>query len=203
MQEAALALFGERGYARTTAAEVAERAGVTERTFFRHFSDKREVLFAGEDELRDLLTTAVSDNANEGATPVEAIIAGLDAVAAVIQSRAEVSSQRARIIAAHDELRERELKKLASWSTVIERVLRERSLVGHAAGLLAEVSVAVFRVAYQRWLDEIDQRPEHDLVATFHETFSELSDFIGHDTQAQRNTTHVHPAGATTRQGDQ
>src|SRR5215211_7256628 len=83
MQEAALELFGERGYARTTAAEVAERAGLTERTFFRHFPDKREVLFA-DDGLRDRLAAAVAAPP-EGAEPVEAIAAGLDAVAVELQ----------------------------------------------------------------------------------------------------------------------
>ncbi len=182
MQDAALALFDERGYAGTTAAEVAERAGLTERTFFRYFADKREVLFA-DDDLRDPLTAAVAA-ADEGTAPVEAITAGLDAVAVVLQGRREASARRARIIAAHAELQERELKKLASWSDALESVLRGRGLSRPAAKLLAEVSVAVFRVAYQRWLDE---RPTRELVATIHETFAELGDFIGHTAPAPRN----------------
>ena len=176
MQEAALALFAERGYSGTTAAEVAERAGVTERTFFRYFSDKREVLFAGEDEMLDLLTAAVAA-ALEEKEPVEAVTVGLAAVAGEIQERREVSEQRARIIAAHTELQERELKKLASWSDTIEDALCERGLSQPAAQLLAEVSVAVFRVAYVRW---IDGGSDSDFVATLHATFAELSEFIGH-----------------------
>ena len=186
MQEAALELFGERGYARTTAAEVAERAGLTERTFFRHFPDKREVLFA-EDELREPLAAAVAA-APEGAEPVEAIAAGLDAVAAVLQGRREAVVRRARIITAHAELRERELTKLASWSTPLEDALLGRGLSRPAAKLLAEVTVAVFRVAYQRWLDE---GPERELAATVHETLAELGDFAGHTSPRPRNRSRA------------
>ena len=174
MQQAALALFAERGYAGTTAAEIADRAGVTERTFFRHFSDKREVLFAGEDEMLDYLTAAVAEAERE---PVEAVTVGLAAVAGKIQERREASEQRARIIAAHAELQERELKKLASWSDAIEYALCERGLAQPAAQLLAEVSVAVFRVAYGRW---IEGGSDSDFVATLHETFAGLSEFIDH-----------------------
>ena len=176
MQQAALTLFAELGYTGTTAAEIANRAGVTERTFFRHFSDKREVLFAGEDEMLDYLTAAVAA-APEEKEPVEAVTVGLAAVAGKIQERREVSEQRARIIAAHTELQERELKKLASWSDAIEDALCERSLSRPAAQLLAEVSVAVFRVAYGRW---IDGGSDSDFVATLCETFAELGELIGH-----------------------
>ncbi len=193
MQEAALELFGERGYARTTAAEVAERAGLTERTFFRHFPDKREVLFA-EDELRDLIAAEVAA-APEGTAPVEAITAGLDAAGVLLQDRREAVVRRALIIAAHAELRERELTKLASWSTPIEDALRGRGLSRPAAKLLAEVSIAVFRVAYQRWLDE---EPERELVAAVHETLAELGGFFGH--AAPRNRPRAR--GVTARQGD-
>lgn len=175
MQEAALELFGECGYAQTTAAEVAERAGLTERTFFRHFSDKREVLFADED-LRDRLTTAVAA-APEGAPHVEAVAAGLEAVAVELEGRREASERRARIIAAHTELQERELKKLASWSEALEGVLRERGMSEPDAELLAEVSVAVFRVAYRRWLDKGTK--EGGLVAAVHEILTGLHSLVG------------------------
>ncbi len=185
MQEAALELFGERGYAGTTAAEVAERAGLTERTFFRHFSDKREVLFDGN-ELGDLLAEAVAD-APEGATPAEAVAAGLDAVAAEVEGGREAVARRARVVEAHAELRERELAKLASWSAALGGAFRGQGLSGPAAKLLAEVSVAVFRVAYQRWLDE--GPAERELIETIRETLAELGAFVGR-------------AGATAHRGD-
>ncbi len=196
MQEAALELFGERGYARTTAAEVAERAGLTERTFFRHFPDKREVLFA-DDVLRDLLAATVAA-APEGAAPVEAVAAGLDTVAEELQGRREAVARRARIIAAHAELRERELTKLASWSDALEGVLRGRGVSRPDARLLAEVSVAAFRVAYRRWLDE---GPERGLVATVREAFAGLGGLFGHTAPGPRTPFRA-SAGATARHSD-
>lgn len=195
MQEAALALFGERGFERTTAAEVAERAGLTERTFFRHFPDKREVLFADND-LRDRIAAAVASV--DGTAPIEAVAAGLDAVADVLQGRREAVTRRARIIAEHPELQERELMKLASWSDALEGALLGRGLSGPAAKLLAEVSIAVFRAAYGRWLDE---GPERELSETIHETLAELGGFFGDAAQAPQSLLPA-PAGATARRGD-
>ena len=194
MHEAALELFGERGYARVTAAEVAERAGLTERTFFRHFADKREVLFDGN-ELGGLLAAAVAD-APEGAPPVEAVAAGLDAVAGEFEGRRGAVARRARIVAAHAELRERELAKLASWSEALEGALVGRGLPRRDAGLLAEVSVAVFRVAYRRWLEE----PGRALAATVHEALAGLGGFFVHTATAPkghppRTREGRHPAG--------
>ena len=195
MQEAALELFEERGYHGTTAAEVAERAGLTERTFFRHFPDKREVLFADEG-MRDLLATAVAA-APEGAEPIEAISLGLEAVAVELQGRRETAARRARIIGAHAELQERELKKLASWSDALERVLRGRGLSGSDARLAAEIAVAVFRVAYGRWLDEGTER---ELVTIVRDALAEVGNLIGHSEPGQRDVP-AHP-GAATHQGD-
>lgn len=210
MQQAALALFAERGYSGTTAAEIADRAGVTERTFFRHFSDKREVLFAGQDEMLDLLTGEVAavyeaaegkegNDSTEAVSAVEAISTGFEAVCGVIGGRPEASVRRARIVAAHNELQERELKKLASWSDALARVLRDNGLDGHNARLLAEVSVAVFRVAYGRWLDELDERAERDLSATFHETFAELGGLFGHAEPKSRVIFPAQPEAGSRR----
>ena len=196
MQEAALALFGERGYAGTTAAEVAERAGLTERTFFRHFPDKREVLFDG-DELGDLLAAVVAD-ADGGGAPVEAVAAGFDAVAAVFEGRREAVARRARIVASHAELRERELAKLASWSTALAGALRGRGLSGPDAELLAEVSIAVFRVAYRRWLDEATER---GLAATVREALAGLGGFLDRTGPGSRDLPPAH-AGSAARRTD-
>ena len=198
MQEVALELFEERGYAGTTAAEVAERAGLTERTFFRHFPDKREVLFADND-LRDRLTAAVAD-ADEGVAPLEAVAAGLDTVAGVLQGRRhETVARRARVVAAHPELQERELAKLASWSEALGGALVGRGLPRRDAELLAEVSIVVFRVAYERWLDE---RPERALSETIHETFAELGGLFVHAAPGPQDTILPARARAVTRRGD-
>src|SRR6202047_4369135 len=112
LERAALELYSERGFEQTTVAEIAERAGLTERTFFRHFTDKREVLFAGSGELQDLLVQTVAD-ARARATPLDAVAAGIEAIGTVLQeSRGHAfARQRQSIVAASAELRERELNK--------------------------------------------------------------------------------------------
>ncbi len=153
LEQAALELYAERGFENTTVAEIAERAGLTERTFFRHFADKREVLFGGAGQLDVLLGSAVAA-APDGATAMEAIAAGLEAVAAVLSERREFAVRRQPIIAANAELRERELSKLAGWAVVLADALRERGVDAATATLAAEVGVALFRIAFQRWVDD-------------------------------------------------
>ena len=116
-------LYVERGFENTTVAEIAERAGLTERTFFRHFADKREVLFAGSEALRDLLADSVS-GAPSSAAPIEVVVGALEAVGAVLQERADWSKQRQAVIAANAELRERELIKLAGLAETVREALR-------------------------------------------------------------------------------
>src|SRR3954462_35146 len=89
LEQAALALYAERGFENTTVAEIAARAGLTERTFFRHFADKREVLFSGSSALRALLVGAVV-SAPDTAAPIDAVAAALDAAGAVLQERREL-----------------------------------------------------------------------------------------------------------------
>jgi AcrR family transcriptional regulator len=163
-------LYAERGYDQTTVAEIAERAGLTERTFFRHYADKREVLFAGAAETEALLVGAVAD-APEDAGPVEAVAAAIDAVAAFLQDRHAFARRRAAVIAANAELQERELMKMASWSAALAAALRDRGVDEPAASLTAELAVAVFRVAFDRWVRE-DGDP--DLRALVHATLDEL-----------------------------
>lgn len=152
LREAALALFAERGYDQTTVAEIAARAGVTERTFFRHFSDKREVLFGGADVMRDAAVGAVAAAAPD-ATPVEAVMAGVTAAGAVLPDRESARARQA-VITAHAELRERELIKLSALAGAIADALRERGVDPQTASLTAEMGLAVFRLAFERWVDE-------------------------------------------------
>jgi AcrR family transcriptional regulator len=154
LREAALDLYGERGYDRTTAAEIAERAGLTERTFFRHFGDKREVLFEGEAALQDLLVQTVA-GLPESVPPREAIAAGLQAMAVSLQPRRDDLRRREAIIAAHPELRERELIKLAALSAALADAL---TLDERTSKLVAEISVTLFRVAFERWIEDGDER---------------------------------------------
>ena len=150
LEQAAIGLFAERGFEQTTVAEIAERAGLTERTFFRHFADKREVLFGGGGALEELLVATVAD-APESAPPFEAVAAALDAAGAVLQERRDYSRQRQAIIAANPELQERELIKLASLASALAEALRRRGVDEPRSTLAAEIAIAVFRTAFERW----------------------------------------------------
>jgi AcrR family transcriptional regulator len=164
LQQAAMDLFRNRGYENTTVAEIAEGAGLTERTFFRHFADKREVLFGGSDLLRDLLANAVAA-APRSATPMAAVTAGLEAAGEVFnEERRAYSRQRHAIIVNNDELRERELIKLAALAAAIADSLRRRGVSDPAASLAAEAGIGVFRVAFERWVDTKEVRDWSTLV---------------------------------------
>jgi len=146
-------LYVERGYDETTVAEIAQRAGLTERTFFRHFADKREVLFGGAGALQDVLVNGVAE-APPGLAPIDAAAAGLQAAGALLQEGRPFARQRQRIIAANAELQERELTKLASLAAALADTLRARGVGDPAAALTAEVAIAVFKIAFERWVDE-------------------------------------------------
>jgi AcrR family transcriptional regulator len=152
---AALTLFAEQGYQATTVVEIAERAGLTQRTFFRYFSDKREVLFSGSEELGRLWLEAVAA-APPDATPLAAVTAGLDPVAKLFIERHDFARIRAGIIEANPELKERELIKLQSLAGAIEAALIERGVSASAAILAAQAGVTVFHVAFASWVHQDD-----------------------------------------------
>jgi AcrR family transcriptional regulator len=156
LQQAALSLYAERGFDATTVAEIAERAGLTKRTFFRYFADKREVLFRGSNELRELFVEAAAA-APESATPIEAALAaGLGAAAEMFAGRLDFARQRQAIIAANPELQERELIKLSSMAESIAAALRGRGVSEQAAILAAQTAMTIFQVAFARWVDQPD-----------------------------------------------
>jgi AcrR family transcriptional regulator len=170
LMQAAFALYGERGFEETTVAEIAERAGLTERTFFRHFTDKREVLFAGAGALQERLVSTVV-KAPTSQAPIDAAAAGLEAAGALIQEGGELARQRQAIIAASAELQERELIKLASLAAALAEALRRRGVEDIAASLTAETGIAVFKVAFERYVDEANQQ---DLPRLIRESLDEL-----------------------------
>src|SRR3954469_13192020 len=108
LEEAALDLYTERGFDETTVAEIAQRAGLTERTFFRHFADKREVLFYGAETMEDHLATAIAAAPAE-ATPMRAVSAAIEAICALFEEDPDRVRQRDAVVSANAELREREL----------------------------------------------------------------------------------------------
>src|SRR5580704_2133805 len=170
LAEAAFAVYGERGFEQTTVAEIARRAGLTERTFFRHFADKREVLFAGAEALRELLVETII-HAPDSTQPIDAVAAAIEAAGAFIQEGGELPRQRQAIIAASAELQERELIKLASLSSALAEALRARGVDDPAASLTAEAGITVFRVAFERWINGTD---EEDLPALMRASLAEL-----------------------------
>jgi AcrR family transcriptional regulator len=170
LEQAALELYSERGFEQTTVAEIAKRAGLTERTFFRHFADKREVLFWGAGSLQELLVGTVA-SAPDSAAPIAAVAAAIEAAGALLQERREYARQRQAVIAANVELQERELIKLASLASAIAGTLRQRGVAALAASLTAEAGIAVFRIAFERWVSETS---EADLPQLIRESLDEL-----------------------------
>lgn len=167
-------LYVERGFENTTVAEIADRAGLTERTFFRHFADKREVLFSGTQLLQDLLAEGVAAAAAAGTgagSPIDMAIGACEAVTPLFgNQRREWVRQRQSVIAATPELRERELVKLAAMASTIADALRRHGVREPAATLAAETCIAVFRVAFERWVSQRGNRTfSHHLRESFHE----------------------------------
>jgi AcrR family transcriptional regulator len=155
LMSAAITLFDEQGYDETTVAEIAEAAGLTKRTFFRYFNDKREVLFNGSHELTERWVAAVAAAPPE-ATPMAAVCTGLDEMADLFGDRHPYASMRARIINANPELQERELIKLQSLAGAIKAALIDRGVSPNAAILAAQAGVTVFHVAFARWVAQDD-----------------------------------------------
>src|SRR3954462_7603871 len=124
VEQAALELYTERGFEQTTVAEIAERAGLTERTFFRHFADKREVLFWGSGALQERMVSTVA-GAPAATPPFDAIAAALESANTLFQGRRDYARQRQAVIAANAALLERELIKLAALASALAGALRQ------------------------------------------------------------------------------
>jgi AcrR family transcriptional regulator len=153
--KAAITLFDQQGYEDTTVADIAAAAGLTKRTFFRYFADKREVLFSGSEELVHLWLEAVAA-APADADPLAAATAGFDPVAEMFVERHGFARMRARIIESNPELQERELIKLQNLAGSIKSALVDRGVSHNAAILAAQASVTVFHVAFARWVQQDD-----------------------------------------------
>ena len=174
LEQAALDLYRERGFEQTTVTEIAERAGLTERTFFRYFADKREVLFGGQTMLNEIYVNAIA-NGPASATPIEAVAAALETVAPLFRERYELARQRERVIAANPELQERELLKRASLASAMAGALRRRGVTDPAASLAAEIGVLSFSTAFARWVSDPD---EQDLSQLIRESLGQLKAII-------------------------
>jgi AcrR family transcriptional regulator len=166
LQQAALELYRERGFDQTTAAEIAARAGVNERTFFRHFPDKREVLFDGEDDLRAALTRAVVE-APAGLEPFETLLCAFRESARNLEDNRPFAEPRWKIIAVTPALRERELAKHASLTDAVAEALRQRGADDRLADLAARSGWAAYQHAVHAWMDDPTQRLDAHLLQAF------------------------------------
>ena len=169
---AAVDLFAEQGYDATTVNEIAERAGgLTKTTFFRHFSDKREVLFAGQELHSQVLAEAI-EGAPEGATPLQLVAVAIDALSATFtEDRREMAGRLRVVIAKSAELQERAAYKRASLADAMTSALCRRRVPELVADLAAELGTRAFYVAFERWVGSADERI---LVDYAREAFAEL-----------------------------
>ncbi|SEC07943.1 DNA-binding transcriptional regulator, AcrR family [Nocardioides exalbidus] len=165
LQLAALDLFVEQGFEATTVAQIAGRADLTERTFYRHFADKREVLFDGQDVLLHAFVDAVG-SAPDGASPrelAEAAVAG--SVAFFTDERRPWSRRRQQAIDTEDGLRERESLKMGVLASAVAQALRDRGVTDPAAELAADAAISVFRVSFGQWIAPGETRDIGDIQA--------------------------------------
>jgi AcrR family transcriptional regulator len=173
-------LYRERGFDQTTTAEIAARAGVNERTYFRHFPDKREVLFDGEADLRDALTQAVAEAPAE-LPPSEALLCAFRKAGRILEDNRPFSEPRLAIIAVTPALRERELAKHASLTEALAEALRRRDVPAGLAALAAQTGWATFHHAAQAWIDD----PSQSLDAHLSHAFEELRTLFAAGTSAR------------------
>ena len=172
LEQAALDLFLEQGFTETTVPQITARAGLTTRTFFRYFADKREVLFAAEEPVPEQVARLMAQ-APPSLGPMELIAEGLAPAAARIFAGRSLDYllRRRAVIDAEPALHERELRKFSLLSTALEQGFRDRGADDLTARLAAELAVATFRVAVTRWLD---QNGDPDLPATINQTLAAM-----------------------------
>ena len=163
LQEAAFALYGERGYAETTVADIAARAGLTKRTYFRYFADKREVLFSGSELLEQQMVAAI-EAAPASASALGMIGAALAAAAVRFEEVREFAGPRHRIIASSHELQERELIKAASLAAAMAQALRARGLGDPAAALTAWTGMSILHIAFEQWVNDPNRTPFNQIA---------------------------------------
>ena len=189
LEQAAIELFDERGYDDTTVAAIAERAGLTERTFFRYFADKREVLFSGAQLLPETMTAALRDVPDAVAPPaavVDALVVAADTLFG--SDRYAFVARRQLVIDANPVLQERELSKLDALGASLAEVLRARGAGATSAAVVAGIGVTVFRVSFARW---VGQGGRTSLADAIRACWSEVADEIAYPGPATRRRSRA------------
>jgi len=183
LQAAALELFATRGFEQTTAAEIAQAVGLTERTFFRNFSDKREVLFHGQEQFLQAFVDGV-DKARADASALEIIASALHAGASFFpDERRPYSRMRQTVIDQNPPLQERELHKLAGLAATVAAALRARGIAEPAATLAAQSGATVFGISFAQWIREGETRSLADISS---DVLRELGNLTGAAADAAR-----------------
>lgn len=158
LTKAALELYAEQGYAQTTAAEIAKKAGTTERTFFRHFADKSEVILGRHSPLQEKMLEALAQMPAE-LGPLDAVVSSVQAAGKHFfqeETRA-FYRQRQQLIESDTELSSRELHKLAGLSSALAAALQQRGVPGLKARLAAQAGLIVLGETYTQWLGEAEK----------------------------------------------
>lgn len=176
LERAAIELYLKQGFDQTTVAQITQHAGLTTRTFFRHFADKRDVLFVGQDELRERVAKTIAAAPTRW-SPVRAGASGLNIAAAALQMRREEAKDRRALIRATPELRERELAGYAAMTETVAEALTEHGLENRAARVTAAAILAAFQVAFEYWGDH----PDRELPQLVNETLDELRSIADSD----------------------
>jgi AcrR family transcriptional regulator len=169
-----MTLFIERGYDEVTVADIAQRAGLTKRSFFNHFADKREVIFASADALQASVLAALAD-ADSGLDPLDAAVRAFTQAAAPIADYPELARARRALIDSSPELRERDLMKMASMTEAVAEALARRGASRRDAIFVSQAATTVFTTAVDEWASE----PEHGLAASIQETLNDLRAALG------------------------
>jgi AcrR family transcriptional regulator len=169
LQQAAMALFIDRGYDEVTVAEIAERAGMTKRSFFNHFADKREVMFASTDALQASVLAALA-GASADLGPLDAVVQAFTQAAATMEDYTVLARTRQAIIDSSPDLQERDLLKMAAMTTAIAEALAPRGVPRRDAILVAQAATTLFATAVDEWTRD----PRRGLVASIQEALNSL-----------------------------
>jgi AcrR family transcriptional regulator len=198
LQLAALELYRDRGYEQTTAADIAGKAGVTERTFFRHFPDKREVLFDGDAAFSDALTSAVR-RAPPALGPWDTLFLAFRSVEQIFVENRPFSEPRQRVIASSPALQERAMAKTRSLIAALTSALSERGVPARQASLAAQMGMAALSHAVAAWFGDDTNDLEGHIARAFHDVrdLSSSSSELMNSKQPARKRSR--PARATSR----
>jgi AcrR family transcriptional regulator len=172
LERAALELFVDHGFDAVTVPDITARAGLTTRTFFRHFADKREVLFADADQMPILAARLVLD-APADLGPMDVFARGLATLAMAFEGRLAQLQQRKTVIDGNDGLRERELRKMERLVDAIAEAFRSRGVDDLTAAVVAETAVGVVKVALRRWIESAGEVP---LLAIMTDSLARIDD---------------------------